>query len=234
LDVVIISSEFHGKIAMTRALPLLIALAGLSMFAQTVTDIDTRGKPGTGPAGHPLESSGGQGRIDTTTLKAVFMINDPNSLKPGNRFDYEMVITNQGKDTVSIPQTLNWEDVETGSDDQPYLWANVDIRVTAGNLEGSIADDFRLYGAEDKPSTEVVLRPGDSVRILGWVMLPLNMSINKKRIRKATLEGAFHLGTGWLHRTHTLEFPDAYRTEEVLLSSASASERYPTDLETEP
>jgi hypothetical protein len=211
----------------------MLLFAGFSVCAQTVTHIDTRAKPWTGPTGRVLESSC---RLDgdNATLKAVFRIDDPSSLNAGDRFDYELVITNQGRNPVVIPRALNWYDVQTGNG-EPNSWASVDIRVDAGDgLEASLPNGLKLYGTKDKDWSEVTLAPGDSVRILGSVTLPLSMGINQKRVGKATLIGAFHLGTMWVHRTPTVEDPDAYRTESRWLFSAFASERYPTDLEMEP
>jgi hypothetical protein len=219
---------------MTQALSLLLLVfASLSMFAQTVTDIDTRSKLWTGPTGRVLGSSS---RLDedSDTLKAVFVIDDPSSLQAGNRFDYELLITNQGKNPVVIPRALSWEDAQTG-DGELNSWASVDIRVDAGDgLEASLPNGLKLYGTEDKPWSEVALAPGDSVRILGSITLPLSMGINQTRVGRATLKGAFHLGKMCIHRTPTVEDPDAYRTESWWLFSAVASERYPVDLEMEP
>jgi hypothetical protein len=219
---------------MTRALSLLLLVfGGLSVLAQTVTDIDTRGKPGAGPMGRVLASSC---RLDSdnAALKAVFVIDDPSTLKAGDRFDYELVLTNQGTNPVVIPEALNWEDVQAG-DSESYLWASVDIRVDPGDgLEASLPNGLKLYGTKDKHWSEVALAPGDSVRILGSVTLPISMNINTKRVGKATLKGGFHLGTMWVHRTPTVEDPDAYRTESRWLFSAVARERYPVDLEMEP
>jgi len=134
----------------------------------------------------------------------VFTIDNPANLKRDHRFDYELVITNRGNKALVIPQCLNWEDVDTGSRDQRFVWASVGIKVrTKDDLEGELNGGLTLYGAEDRPSSELVLKPGESVRILASVTLPISMSINHKPIGEAKLVGVFHVGNGWLYRTPT-------------------------------
>jgi len=164
---------------------------------------------------------------DDTALRAVFTIDNPTNLKRGNRFDYELVITNQGNKTLVIPQCLNWEDVESGSRDQRYIWATVGVKVSAkGDLESELDGGLTLYGTEERPSSELVLKSGESVRILGSEILPISMSINGKIIGEAKLAGVFYVGSGWLHRTPTPTIPDGYRDETRLLLSAVAEEQY--------
>jgi hypothetical protein len=219
---------------MTRAFSVLVLLfAGLSVFGQTATDIDTRGKPATEPTGHVLQSSC---RLDedNATLKAVFVINDMYHLTTGERFDYELEITNRGRAPVVIPRALNWEDIQT-RDGEPFSWASLDIRVDAGDgLQGSLPYALKLYAARDKPWSEVVLEPGERVRILGSDMLPVSMNINAMPVGKATLKAIFHLGTMRLYQTPAAGDPDAYRTESRWSYAAVAGEAYPIDLETKP
>ncbi len=219
---------------MTRALALLLLmLASLTMFAQTVTEIDTRAKPGSGPMGHLLDS---RCRLDgdDTTLSAVFVVDDPSGLRAGTRFEFELAVTNRGDSPVVIPRALNWEDVQAG-DGEPYSWAWVDLRVDAGDgLESSLPYALKLYGTADKSWSEDVLAPGETVRILGSEMLPTSMNINGKQVGKAILKGMLHLGTTRLYHTPTAEHPDAYRTESHWAFEAAASEGYAIDLEMEP
>jgi len=219
---------------MTRVLSLLALLfAALSTCAQTVIDIDTRSKPATGPTGHLLESSC-RLENDANALSAVFVIDDPSGLGAGERFDYELLITNRSSNPVVIPQALNWEDIQTGNG-EPYSWASVDIRVDAGDgLEASLPYSLKLYGSKDKAWSEVVLEPGASIRILGSDRLPVSMNINAKAVGRATLKGVFHLGTMRLYRTPSGEVSDAYRTESRWAFSAAAGEGYPMDLEAKP
>jgi len=219
---------------MTRALSLLVLLcAGLCACAQTLTDIDTRGKAATGPAGY-LVRSDCRLEEDKATLSAVFAINDPDHLTAGERFDYELVVTNQSKAPVAIPRVLNWEDIQTG-DGEAYSWASIDIRVDAGDgLEASLAYSLKLYGTKDKTWSEVVLEPGESVRILGSDRLPVSMNINAKPVGRGTLKGIFHLGTMRLYRTPIAGDADAYSTESRWAFLAVAGERYLMDLATKP
>ena len=219
---------------MTRTLVLvLLMFASLTMFAQTLTEIDTRAKPESGPMGHLLDS---RCRLDSddTSLSAVFVVDNPSGLRAGNRFEYELVITNRSGSPVVIPRALNWEDVQAG-DQELYSWAWVDLRVNAGDgLESSLPYALKLYGTGDKPWSEDVLAPGETVRILGSEMLPTSMNINSKRVGQATLKGMFHLGTLRLYHTPTAEYPDAYRTESHWAFSAAANEGYAMDLGMEP
>jgi hypothetical protein len=211
----------------------MLVFASLSACAQTLTDIDTRSKQATGPTGHLLQSSC-QLESDANALSAVFVIDDPSNLRAGERFDYELVVTNRGNRPVAVPRALNWEDVQIGDGD-PYSWASVDIRVDAGDgLEASLPYSLKLYGSKDKPWSEVVLGFGESVRILGSDRLPVSMNINAKPVAKATVKSIFHLGTMRLYRTPSGEVPDAYRSESRWSFSAIAGEQYPTHLETTP
>ena len=219
---------------MTRMLSLLVlVLAALSACGQTVANIDTRAKSGSGPLGHLLGSSSKLSE-DTATLEAEFVINDVNGLTAGNPFEYELLITNRGKDPVAIPQALNWGDVQVG-ESEPYSWALVDIRVDVGHgLEANLPNSLKLYGSRDKQWSEIELGPGDSVRILGSMTLPVSMNINTKEVGKAALKGLFHLGTMRVYRTPTAAQTDAYRTESHWLFSAVAHQSYPANLEMEP
>ena len=219
---------------MTQTLSFLVLwLAGLSVCAQTLADIDTRTKPATGPSGH-LVGSSGHLEEDSATLKAVFVVDDPNTLTAGKRFDYELVITNPSNVSVAIPRTLNWEDVEAGDGDL-YSWASVDIRVDTGNgLEASLPFALTLYGTREKAWSESILAPGASIRILGSDVLPVSMNINAKPVGKATLKGMFHLGTLLVHHAPSREIPDGYSTERRWAFTAVAGERYPIDLDMKP
>ena len=219
---------------MIRAFALvLLTFASLPMLAQTVTDIDTRAKPESGPVGYLLGSSARLSE-DNAALSAEFVVADPGGLTPGRPFEYELVVTNRSKSPVLIPRALNWEDVAAG-DGEPYSWAWVELGVDIGDgVEGSLPYTLKLYGAKDKTWSEIVLGPGESVRILGSQMLPTSMNINSKPVGKAILKGQFHLGTMRLCHTPTAQYPDAYRTESRWAYSAVASEGYFIDLEMQP
>ncbi|MGO9519423.1 MAG: hypothetical protein ACLPND_20495 [Candidatus Korobacteraceae bacterium] len=219
---------------MTRALTLvLFMLASLTMLAQTVTDIDTRAKPESGPVGYLLSSSARLSE-DEAALSAEFVIADPGGLRAGRPFEYELMVTNRSKGPVLIPRALNWQDVEAG-DGEPNSWAWVDLRVDIGDgLQGGLPHELKLYGSKDKTWSEAVLAPGETMHILGSGMLPTSMNINGKQVGKATLKGMFHLGTMRLYHTPTAQYPDAYRTESHWVFSAAANEGYAIDLEMVP
>ena len=162
----------------------------------------------------------------------MLTIPDLSQLIPGKTFDFELLITNRGKKPVVIPQSLDWQDVDSGGPDWRYLEADVALQVTpdGGRQRGYIDLGLRFYGSDERPSTELVLAPGDGVRILGSCQLPLSMSVDGKPIQKGKMGGSFNVSTEWLHPAPTAAVPDGYRSEGRTIVSAEAEPRYPVSL----
>ena len=207
-----------------------VSLFAAIACAQNVTVINTRDKSRVEPAGHSVGGSG-TGGSDSSDLKARFTVENQDQLAPGQRFDYELLITNNKRVPVVIPQSLDWSDVDMGGSSQKYLGASIAISVCCvGKQDGQLTDNIQLYGSDERPSTELTLMPGDSVRILGSAVLPLRYTINDHPIFKGTLKGHVSLTEAFFHRTPTPQHPDAYRTEGRTLMSVTATEEYPIDL----
>jgi hypothetical protein len=135
----------------------------------------------------------GTGPGDQKSLEAVLTVPDPSELIPGKPFDFELLVTNRGKKTVVIPQSLDWDDVNSGGPDWRYRVANVVLQVApdGGHQRGHIDLGLQFYGSDEKPLTELVLAPGDGVRIFGTGQLPVSMNINGYPILKGKLSGSF-------------------------------------------
>jgi hypothetical protein len=213
---------------------LIACLFAAFATAQNVTLIHARGKPRTEPSGY-LVKGGSRYGPDKVNLQADFTIDNPDQLRPGSRFDFELTITNKDKGPVVIPQSSDWSDVDMASSSQKYLSASVGISVCCvGELEGDLTDLVVLYRSDERPSTELVLMPGDSLQILGSAMLPISMSINDHRIGKAVLRGRFALSSEAYRRTPMPQRLDGYTLEDHRLVLATASEEYPIDLNSRP
>ncbi len=216
---------------MMRVSPILLLLAvGLSASGQTITDINVRGQAATKP---PVRIVGGSGTGpgDQTTLVAELTVDDPSGLVPGKPFDFELLVTNHGKRSVVLPQSLNWEDVDSGGSEWRYVSASVTVQVAPdeGRQRGSVDIGLELYGSREKPSTELALKPGDSVRILGSSRLPLNMNINGNPIGKGKIAVSFSVNSVWLRPAPTTNAPDGYRAESRTVFIAESETRYPVN-----
>src|SRR5271167_799141 len=199
-----------------------VALCAFSslLVAQTETIIDGRDK---GLTQHAGASSWGAGVNRDTTLEAVFTIGDPN-LKPGSHVDYELVITNTGTKAIAIPRTLDWKAVDTGSFEQRYVNGSVILKLRTKEMETFIPSNLSLYSTDQKPSTTLVLAPGDSIRLLGTTVLPA-WTFRPKGTGNPMLLGHFCV-------TAVSESVTAARrgTFENLLWCVNADQKYEVDL----
>ena len=151
-----------------------LVLAVGELLAQTTTVIDGRNsKRVPPPGGHEFGWSASVN--PDTTLTAYFSI-DNSAPQPGSVVNYELLITNTGEKAVMLPRALDWGDVESGSAEQKYVKASVILRLETNNGKtvsvSFLPDTLDLYSTVAKPRTALVLRPGDSLRVLGASVLP--------------------------------------------------------------
>jgi len=107
-----------------------------------------------------------------TTLEARFTIDDPTP-KPGTTVNYELLIVNKGERAITLPRALNREEVDNGSQDQRYTKASVTLELRTDKAFTYITPTLNLYSAQEKHGTTLILRPGDSLRLLGTTILPV-------------------------------------------------------------
>lgn len=141
------------------------------LAAQTETVIDGRN---AAAAQFPHDQGAGwaAGVNPDTTLEAHFTIDNP-PLKSGQPFNYELLITNTGEKTITLPRSLDWKIVETEDLEQDYVKASVTLELRSKGAFTYITPTLDLYSAPGKPDTLLVLHPGDSLRILGTSTLPM-------------------------------------------------------------
>jgi hypothetical protein len=147
---------------------LLSAVGGLR--AQTETVINARDSPHVQRAD---EQGGGwcAGVNPDTNLEAQFTI-DNTDPKPGSAMNYELLVTNKGEKAIALPRALDWKEVDSGSLEQRYLVARVTLELRAEGGAHTYIAPLALYSTAEKPGTALVLRPGDSLRLLGSAILP--------------------------------------------------------------
>ncbi len=151
-------------------LSLLLAVLLLSegaMSAQTETVIDGRGELAQN------EGAGWSAGLNPdTTLVASFTVDNPTP-KPGSAVNYELRITNMGEKAVAFPRSLHRKLVENGSLEQQYFRANVTLELRTEKALTYITPTMNLYSTAEKPETSLLLRPGDSLRLIGTAIIPL-------------------------------------------------------------
>jgi len=82
------------------------------------------------------------------------------------------MVTNTGTKPVMVPRALEWSDVDSGGPEQNYKIAKVVFQLGTKQSFTNLTPMLNLYSVEPKPSTQLTLNPGDSVRILGTLSLP--------------------------------------------------------------
>ena len=150
-------------------MPSLVADSGKLSATETV--INARGaRESQSP--HDREVFWSKAVNPDTTLEARFTIDDP-SLRAGEPVNYELLITNTGERATIFPRALNWKDVvDSGSPELQYVVkASVTLELRNQNAHTYITPTVNLYATAEKTDTLLILRPGDSLRILGRSVL---------------------------------------------------------------
>jgi hypothetical protein len=213
---------------------VLLLVTTASVLGQTVRTIDTRGKDPTSPSQHLPDdgqvvcgsgigfsigkglASDGQTRF---SIQVTFSLIDSPSLEIGSRLGYEIELVNKRSTDLAIPQSLDWADVDSGEHLQQYETANVnfDLKFRDGArtaIEGNIA----FYGKKSKPSTMLVLHPGDSVRILGNTQPIMDgVKVPENAVLSGDLRANINLGSAGVRRTRR---PECHGYEEFAVYSA--------------
>jgi hypothetical protein len=149
---------------------LLLAFSAL-LDAQTQTIINGRGEQR--PAPYHASGGGWSATVDHDTARAALTLAE-RDLKPRGTADYDVVVTNTGSKSVTVPRTLDWGEIDSGASGQEYLIGQVVFELSTKDAFTPITPALNLYSVDGKPSSRLVLEPGDSVRILGTLRLPAN------------------------------------------------------------
>jgi hypothetical protein len=210
-----------------RLAVITLSLATLSL-AQNV--INTRDKPFREISGRQM-TGGGSG--DPEFIRGVLTIPDSTNLTPGGRFDYELVVTNDQNVSIAIPQTLDWKEIDQGRASQHFVRARLSLHIGclgrgAGPDRGSGGLDYVvLYGSDERPGTEIMLGPGESVRILGSGLIPLHPNMICQSKGTSTFSANFEIDAITLQRKPEPGLPDGYSTQERPVVIANGHKEYP-------
>jgi hypothetical protein len=160
-------------------------------------------------------------------LSGILTIADPRNLGAGSRFDYELLVTNDSNASVVIPKALDWNEVDDGHARQSFVRATLLMQVECLQYSSGELDHFVLYGSDKRPETEVMLKPGESVRILGSGLMPLPPTASCQSEDTATFRVFFGVYATTLQREPEPAMPDAYGIDEGLFVVANAKKKYP-------
>jgi hypothetical protein len=156
-----------SRVSRIVVITCLCAVSSL-LLAQTVTEVNTVGVDRNSPAVRIVGGTGASASaLGSNPLQITLSAYGPSAFRTGDRLDYEVLITNVSSENVVLPQSLSWAEVaEPGAKRQKYVEASLSITLTTDEGgSGSFPVDVTLYGTPSRPSTLVVLKPGDSMRI---------------------------------------------------------------------
>jgi hypothetical protein len=173
---------------------LLFAFSPL-LPGQTKTVINARGEERAAP--WHAQGAGWSVGVDRDVLQALINIEDQ-KLTAGSVVDYELTVTNTGSEAVNVPRSLEWKDVDSGSSEQRYTEAKVVFELGTKESFTNLTPTLNFYSVKEKPSTQLVLYPGDSIRILGTLSVQAR-EFSPKWTGKATLTA--HLCVSSIHLT---------------------------------
>jgi hypothetical protein len=88
-------------------------------------------------------------------------------------------------------------------------------------------DHVVLYGSDERLETEIMLNPGDSVRILGSVSMLLHSNMRCRSQGTAKFLATFQISTVSLRRKPEAAIPDAYSADERMFAIANGKKEYP-------
>ena len=186
---------------------VLLTISGLALTAQTVTEIDTRGKTQTKPimriAGGFLNGLPRQDqRTEPAPVDIVFTLADASKIQYGKKFEYTLTVTNISDHSIWFPRTMAWSDVGDGQKkEQTYYVSRILFHLQTPASFTLMSSGLNLYGSTERPDTVVGLKPGTSLRILGTtVMAPQGWtpSLPKGKVKLA-IEAYFHVASVFLH-----------------------------------
>jgi hypothetical protein len=206
-------------------LAAIICLLTTLSVAQNV--IDTRDKSYS-------EISGYQGQVEPVgnpreqkILSGLVTITGPTNLTPGSYFDYELLVTNDSHASVVIPRSFDWKEIDNGQARQDFVRATLLVQLECLKYTSDELDHIVLYGLHEQPDTEVTLHVGESVRILGSGLIPLQPNLHCQSQPTATVRVNFEVYGLTLKREPEPVMPDAYSLDEQLLVVANGKKEYP-------
>jgi hypothetical protein len=138
-----------------------------------------------------------------------------------------LLVTNDSNASVVIPQTLDWKQIDNGQTRQSFVRATLLVQVECLKYTSDVLDQVVLYGSHEKPETEVTLKIGDSVRILGSGLVPLHPNLRCQSQAAAMVRVNFDVYGVTLKRDPEPSVPDAYSIDEQLLVVANGKKLYP-------
>ncbi len=214
---------------------LLLLCVGVSLFAQSVTEIETRGIQPTSPD-YPV-TGGGQGNrgADTDLLEVTLDLPDGPRLPIGQPYDYEVTVTNKSKKVISLPRSIEWSDLADGHPTE-LKYDEMEINFIFSSREQGntyLGSNLMLYGRASKPSTMVALQPGDAMRLRGrveltapWLPIPANAVV------PVHLRAALVVGSCWLHPAPDPVNPGAYLNDRKEVYFIPSQSMLPVELTT--
>lgn len=166
------------------------------LAAQTETVINARN---SGEVQSPHDQGAGwTAKVNPDTALEVHFTIDDATVGAGQAVDYELLVTNTGEKTITLPRALNWKVIDNGDLEQQYVKASVTLELRSQSAVTYITPTLDLYSTADNVDTMLIFRPGDSLRILGTSVLPAK-PFGSEWAGRATLLG--HLCVSTVSRT---------------------------------
>ncbi len=206
-------------------LAAIICLLTTLSVAQNV--IDARGKSYTEIARYQARVEFSGNPREQKILSGIVTITGSTNLTPGSPFDYELLVTNDSNASVVIPQSFDWKEIDDGQARQSFVRATLLVQAECLKYTDDVLDHVVLYGSPEKPETEVTLKIGDSVRILGSGLVPLHPNLRCQSQAAAMVRVNFEVYGMTLKREPEPAIPDAYSMDEQLLVVANGRKQYP-------
>lgn len=200
-------------------LAAIVCLLTTLSVAQDV--IDTRGKSDSEIPGYQARVEFSGNPREQKILSGIVTITGSTNLTPGSHFDYELLVTNDSNASVVIPQTLDWKEIDDRQTRQSFVRATLLVQVECLKYTSDVLDHVVLYGSHEKPETEVTLKIGDSVRILGSGLVPIHPNLRCQSQAAAMVRVNFEVYGVTLKRDPEPSVPDAYSIDEQLLVVAN-------------
>ena len=88
-------------------------------------------------------------------------------------------------------------------------------------------DYVLLFGSDERPGTEIIRGPGESVRILGSGLMPLHWNMSCQSKGTATFLANFQVYATTLQRKPEPAMPDVYSSDERMVVVAGGHKEYP-------
>ena len=151
------------------ALALVLAVAA-SVFGQTVTVLDTRPREYPFPLGKVLHRAVADSKalVQRSPLRVTVLVRDPSKITFGKPFEFEVLVKNTSTKNVSFP-AAPWDQIASkATKDSSCVMTGVTLSVFGDTRQAEKKlTAIYLLGSPDVPGTTVLIKPGDTLRILG-------------------------------------------------------------------